>query len=139
MSSLYSGGMERRREIPERRKRYGWLVFGTVAAWAGVGLMIFFVDPDNIKDLVLPGSYLLFTTILSVAVFLLLAIIFLSARRALWWTLGLLVFFYLRINGLGSLLNGMLIIGILVCGELYIRMDKMGYTLKHASVDPETK
>jgi len=101
--------------------------------------MIFFVDPDNIKDLVLPGSYLLFSTILSAAVFLLLTIIFLSARRALWWTLGLLVFFYLRINGLGNLLNGVLIIGILICGELYTRMDKLGYTLKHASVGPETK
>ncbi len=131
--------MERRRVIPERRKRYGWLVVGTVAAWIGVGLMVYFVDPNNIKDLILPGSYLLFTTLFSLAVFLLLTIIFLSARRALWWTLGLLVFFYLRINGLGSILNGILIIGILVCGELYIRMDKMGYTLKHASVDKETK
>jgi len=139
MSSLYSGGMERRRAIPERRKRYGWLALGTVAAWVGVGLMIYFVDPDNIKDLIIPGGYLLFTALFSLAVFLLLTIIFLSARRALWWTLGLLVFFYLRINGLGSFLNGGLIIGILVCGELYIRMDKMGYTLKHASVGPETK
>ncbi len=131
--------MGRRRALPERRKRYGWLVVGTVAAWVGVGLMIYFVDPDNVKDLILPGSYLLFTAILSAAVFLLLTIIFLSARRALWWTLGLLTFFYLRINGLGGPLNGMLIIGILVCGELYTRMDKLGYTLKHAGVGPETK
>lgn len=124
--------------MPERKKRHGWLAFGTVMAWTVVGLMIYFVDPDNVKDLIVPGGYLLFTALLSLAVFLLLTIIFLSARRALWWTLGLLVFFYLRINGLGSLLNGMLIIGILVCGELYIRMDKMGYTLKHAGVDQET-
>lgn len=129
--------MERRRTIPERRKRYGWLVFGTIAAWAGVGLMIYFVDPDNIKDLILPGSYLLFTALFSLAVFLLLTIIFLSAKRALWWTFGLLIFLYLRINGLGSLLNGVLLVGILVCGELYIRMDKMGYTLKHAGVNKE--
>lgn len=131
--------MERRRAIPERRKRYGWLVLATVTAWMGVGLMIYFVDPDNIKDLIIPGSYLLFTIFFSLAVFLLLTIIFLSARRALWWTLGLLVFFYLRISGLGSLLNGGLIVGILVCGELYIRMDKIGYTLKHASLGQETK
>lgn len=110
-----------------------------MTAWMGVGLMIYFVDPDNIKDLILPESYLLFTGLFSLAVFLLLTIIFLSAKKALWWTFGLLIFFYLRINGLGSLLNGMLIIGILVCGELYLRMDKMGYTLKHAGVDQETK
>lgn len=129
----------RRRAIPERRKKYGWLALGTIVSWIGVGAMIYFVDPDNIKDLIVPGSYLLFTALFSLAVFLLLTIIFLSARRALWWTFGLLIFFYLRINGLGSLLNGGLIVGILVCGELYIRMDKMGYTLKHASIDQETK
>lgn len=131
--------MARKRAIPERRKRYGWLVFGTVTAWMGVGLMICFVDPDNIKDLIVPGGYLLFAALISLAVFLLLTIIFLSAKRALWWTFGLLIFFYLRINGLGSLLNGVLLVGILVCGELYIRMDKMGYTLKHASLGQETK
>lgn len=131
--------MERRRAIPERKKKYGWLALGTIVSWAGVGAMIYFVDPDNIKDLIVPGSYLLFTALFSLAVFLLLTIIFLSARRALWWTFGLLIFFYLRINGLGSLLNGVLLVGIFVCGELYIRMDKMGYTLKHASIDQETK
>ena len=127
MVSLYSGRMEQRRKIPERKKRYGWLVFVTVVLWLGVGLMIFLVDPENIRNLIVPGSYLIFTSIFFLAVFLLLTIMFLSAKRSLWWSFGLLIFFYLRIYGLGSILNGILIVGILVCGELYVRMGK-GYT-----------
>lgn len=115
--------MGNRKIIPERRKKYGWLVFATVFCWIGVGLILQFVDPQNIRDLIIPGSYLLFVLIFSLAVFLLLTIIFLSPKHALWWTAGLVIFFYLRINGLGNLLNGFLIFGILACGELYFRID----------------
>lgn len=123
------------RKIPERKKRYSWLVLLTVLAWGLVGAMIVWVDPENVRDLLLPGSYLMFVVPLCLAVFLLLTIVFLSAKRAWWWTMGLVVFIYLRVYGLGTLLNGVLIVGILVCGELYVRMDKMGYTLRHASLN----
>lgn len=106
----------------------------TFLTWLGVGVIVVFVDPENVRDLILPGSYLLFTSVVSLAVFLLLTIIFLSVKRALWWSFGLLIFLYLRLYGLGSLLNGGLILGVLVCGELYV---KMGYTSKHASINPK--
>jgi hypothetical protein len=114
-----------RKIIPERRKRYGWLVFLTIIAWLVLTAMILLVDPENVRDLVIPGTYLLFLAPAGLAVFLLLTIVFLSAKRAVWWTSAILIFFYLRIYGLGSWLNGVLIVGILMCLELYL---KMGYT-----------
>lgn len=127
------------KRIPERRKRYGWLVFLTLITWLGLAAIILWVDPENVRDLVIPGTYLLFSAPAGLAVFLLLTIVFLSTKRALWWTLAILVSFYLRIYGLGSALNGGMILGIFVCGEVYVRMKKMGYTHKHASINEEAK
>ncbi len=109
------------------------------AAWIGVGALVYSTDPENLKNLILPGGYLLFTSLFSIAVFLLLTIIFMSTKRALWWTIGIIIFFYLKVNGLGNWLNGVLLLGVLVCGELYFRVDKMGYTLKHAGFNQKTK
>ncbi len=113
-----------RKRIPERKKRYGWLLLITVLIWATIGAMIVFTDPENIANLVIPGSYLLFGLLLTIGIFLLLTIIFLSGKRALWWTVGVMIFVYLRLFGLGSWLNAVLIFGVLVCGELYVRFGK---------------
>ncbi|OGD71054.1 hypothetical protein A2703_01290 [Candidatus Collierbacteria bacterium RIFCSPHIGHO2_01_FULL_50_25] len=131
--------MGRRRKVPERKKRYGWLVLATIAAWLVVILMFLFVDPENIKNLVIPGSYLLFVLMAGLSVFLLLTIVLLSAKRALWWTAGLVVFFYLRVCGMGNLLNAVLLLGVIVCGELYGEMEKMSYTSNRASFKPKTQ
>jgi len=131
--------MERRKKIPERKKKYGWLVFATVLSWLLVVSMWLFVDPANIKDLIFPGSYLLFVLMADLAFFLLLTIVLLSPKRALWWTAGLTIFFYLRVNGLGTLLNAVLLLGVMACGELYGRMGKMSYTSNHASFKPKTQ
>ena len=101
--------------------------------------MFLFVDPENIKNLVIPGSYLLFVLMAGLSVFLLLTIVLLSAKRALWWTAGLVVFFYLRVCGMGNLLNAVLLLGVIVCGELYGEMEKMSYTSNRASFKPKTQ
>jgi hypothetical protein len=125
--------------VPERKKRYGWLVFATIFSWLVVVSTWLFVDPENIKDLVFPGSYLLFVLIAGLSVFLLLTIVLLSVKKALWWTGGLIIFFYLRVYGMGNLLNAVLLLGVMVCGELYARMEKMSYTSNHASFKPKTQ
>ena len=105
----------------DRKKRFGWLLFLTLLVWSLIVATIVWVDPENIVDLVIPGSYFLFGILLFVGVFLFLTIIFLSSRRALWWSTGIMLFLYLRLWGLGSLFNALLTLGIIVCGELYSR------------------
>lgn len=113
--------MKDNKKIPERRKRYGWLVLLTIFFWGIIGAMIVWVDPENVRDLVLSGSYLMFALPLSFGIFLLLTIILLSAKRALWWTLGIMIFLYLRLTGLGNWFNLVLLLGVLTSGELYVR------------------
>lgn len=105
----------------ERKKRFGWLVFLTILVWVMIAATIVWVDPENVVDLVIPGSYFLFGALLFGGIFLFLTIVFLSAKRALWWAAGMMLFLYLRLWGLGSLFNALLTLGIIVCGELYAR------------------
>jgi len=51
--------------------------------------------------------------------FWLLSIIFMSATRALRWTMGITLFIFLRLMQLGTVMNGVLILGLLVSWELY--------------------
>ena len=108
----------------ERKKRYGWLLLLTVLTLCLLLAMVLFVDPENIANLIIPGSYILFVVPFFLGLFLFLTIIFLSAKRALWWSVGIVIFLYLRIYGLGSLFNAILLIGVLICGELYISFTK---------------
>lgn len=113
----------------------------TILNWLLVGLMIYFTDPDVIADLIVPGSYLLMGGLLFSGFFLLLSIVFLSAKRSLRWTLGIMAFLYLRIYGLGSLLNAVLILGFLLSIEAYfilIKREKDVYS-DHATVNKEIK
>ena len=102
-----------------QKKRYGWLIFFALINWLAIGLMVWRVDPDSMKDLILPGSYFPMTILVMGGVFWLLSILFLSAARALWWTMGLTIFLELRIFGLGTPINGLMILGLLMSWELY--------------------
>src|SRR3989339_1584404 len=94
----------------ERKKRYGWLLGLTLFVWALVGLMIVLVDPNNIANLIVENSYLLMAFLIFTGSFLTLSILLLSSKRAFWWSLGLIVYVYLRIWGLGNWINALLII-----------------------------
>ena len=73
--------------------------------WTLITATVIWVDPENIVDLVIPGSYFLFGALLFVGVFLFLTIIFLSARRALWWAGGIMLFFTCGFGGSGVYLT----------------------------------
>jgi len=64
-------------------KRHGWLVILTVLVWVLIGLMINFVDPENMKDLGIKGSYVLPGLLVYIGLFLFLNILTLSSKRAL--------------------------------------------------------
>jgi hypothetical protein len=110
--------MEQRKH--ERNKRYGWLVLFSMINWLAIGLAVWKIDPDNISDFIFPGSYLPMGILLAGGIFWLLSIVTLSAVRALRWTLGIITFMYLRVWGLGSVFNGVLILGLMVAWEVYI-------------------
>jgi len=102
-----------------RNKNYGWLLFFTVVNWLVIAYVIFRVDPETMKDFIFPGSYLPMVIITAGGVFWVLSILFMSAARALRWTIGIILFLLLRLLGLGTPMNGALILGLLVSWEVY--------------------
>jgi hypothetical protein len=107
------------RKKHEGKKRYGVLLLITLINWLAIAVMVYFVDPETIKDLVFTNSYLPMVLLLSGGFFWIFSIMFMSVKSALRWTLGLIIFVYLRIWGMGSLFNGILIFGLLGSWELY--------------------
>jgi len=103
----------------QNRKRYGWFLFFAVINWLAIGLTIWKIDPNNMANFLFTGSYLPMAFLITGGVFWLLSILTLSSVCALRWTVGTMTFLYLRVWGLGTILNGVLILGILVLLEIY--------------------
>lgn len=121
--------MERNKH--ERNKRYEWLVFFAVLNWLAIALVVWKMDPENMANFIVPRSYLPMGLLLTGGIFWLLSILTLSSVRALRWTLGIMIFIYLRLWGLGSILNGILILGLLVLWEVYSYNKKPKETVLH--------
>lgn len=102
------------------KKRYGLLLGLLVLNWMALGLTIWKVDPESIKNFIVPNIYLPMLVLVFGALFWLFAVLFLSAKRALRWALGVTFFLMLRFLSLGSLVNGGLILGILLAIEYYL-------------------
>ncbi len=126
--------MERNKH--ERKKRYGWLVFFAVVNWLAIALAIWKIDPETVKDFIIPGSYFPMLILVAGGIFWLLSILFLSATRAFRWTMGITIFLLLRILKLGTVMNGVLILGLLVSWEVYIFRNKSGTNLNRFRVRP---
>lgn len=101
-----------------QKKRYGWLVFFAILNWLVIALIVWKVDPETIKDFILPGSYLPMILLVMGGIFWLLSILFMSASTALRWTMGITAFLEMRLLGLGSIINGLLILGLLISWEI---------------------
>jgi len=121
--------MERNKH--ERNKHYGWLVFFAVINWIAIGLSIWKIDPENMANFIFQGSYLPMGILLMGGIFWILSILTLSSIRALRWTLGIMVFIYLRIWGLGSIFNGILILGLMILWEIYLYRSKPKNNVLH--------
>lgn len=90
-----------------------------VTLWTLLGLLLYFVEPALIKDILIPGVYLPFFLIFFPAGWLTLAIIWGNGRRGLLTAVGLTIFLLLRIFQLGNALNLVLILGILIAVDRY--------------------
>lgn len=103
------------------KKRYGLLVTFLVLNWFLVAWMVWKVDPESIKNIIIPGVYLPMLFLIFTGLFFLLSILLLSAKMALRWSVGITFFLLLRFLELGTLINGLLILGILVAVEFQLR------------------
>ena len=111
------------RKIHERKKRYGRLLIIAAINWTAIALVIWKVKPDTLRDFFFPGAYLPMMLLVAGGVFWLLSILFLSSKRAARWTVGIIMYLFLRVWGLGSLLNGVLIFCLLLSLEFYLRKE----------------
>ena len=81
--------------------------------------MIFFVEPEMIKDIPFKDSYLPFFFNLFFALFFTLAVIFGNSRRGFLVSFGISLFLFLRPFGLGNLLNFLLLAGVTILFDQY--------------------
>jgi hypothetical protein len=104
-----------------KRKNFFITLVLILLFWTLQFFIIFFVEPKSIKDLLIPDAYLPFFINLFLALFLTSAVLFANSRRGLFISLGVITFLYLRLFGLGNILNLFLIVSIIFVLELYFK------------------
>lgn len=92
--------------------------------WTTFVLMISFIEPALIKDILIPDFYLPFFINLFLALFFTLAIIFVNSRRSFLISLAIVLCLILRLYGLGNFLNILLIASSVFCLEYYFTRNK---------------
>lgn len=58
---------------------------------------------------------------------------------AIWWSTGITFFIYLRIFHLGNLFNGLLLIGVLICGQIYSYIKEEDNLIKQTDANIDKK
>ena len=106
--------------MKKRRKNYLPTVILILVLWGLLGTMIYFIEPELVKDVLVPGLYLPFFLLFFPASFFTLAMVLANTRRGLLVALGLSIYLILRIFELGNLLNLLLILGIVVAIDRYL-------------------
>jgi len=86
--------------------------------------MVLYIEPELIKDTLVPETYFLFFLNLFLALFFTLAVFLANSRKGFIVTLGIIIFLILRLFGLGNLLNALLIIATIFSLEYYFTREK---------------
>ncbi|MBU1085662.1 MAG: hypothetical protein ABIJ43_05735 [Candidatus Beckwithbacteria bacterium] len=100
--------------MKKRRKNYLPSLILVIVLWCFLAGMIFYIEPELIKDVLVKGFYLPFFILFIPTIFLTLALILGNTKQGLLIAVGLGVFLILRIFELGNALNFLLIIGIVI-------------------------
>ena len=88
--------------------------------WGVLGLMLYFVEPEMVKDLLVPGLYLPFFILFLPASALTLAVILGNSRRGFILALGISALLILKVYRLDNWLNFFLVGGIVVTVDRYL-------------------
>lgn len=102
-----------------RRKNFLPTFILIILLWISFALLIIFVEPAMVRDIIISDAYLPFFLNLFFALFLTLSIIFARTLRGLITTTAIVIYLILRLHGLGNWLNLVLIIGISFTLERY--------------------
>jgi len=100
-------------------KRSWFIALITLILWGVFAFIILFIDPQLIKDVILPGFYLPFFFILFFALTFSFYLLLLHTRRAVFISLAITFYLFLRLYHLGSIINVLLFIAMLSSAEFY--------------------
>ena len=89
--------------------------------WLCFAFLIFFVEPEMVKNIIIPGSYLLFFINLWLALFFTLAIVLGNSLRGLLISTFVIIFLILRLFMLGNWLNFLLLAAIAIAFDRYFK------------------
>lgn len=95
------------------------LIVLTVIFWGMLGAMIVLVDPLVIRDFPIVSAYFGFFLTLFLAVFFMVTLIMNNTRRGLLVSVGVTVFFVLRLIRLGNVVNAVLLFSLLGVIDFY--------------------
>lgn len=104
----------------KRRKNYLPSLVLILVLWGLLGGLIFWVEPELVKDIIMPGLYLPFFVLFLPASFFTLALVLNHTRRGLIMAVGLSLYLSLRIYEMANILNILLIFGIAIAVDRYL-------------------
>ena len=104
----------------KRRKNYLPTLILIAVLWSLIAAIVVYVEPELVRDVIVPGLYLPFFLLFLPASFFTLAVILANTRRGFLVALGLTGYLMLRVYQLGNVLNLLLIAGIVIAVDRYL-------------------
>jgi len=103
----------------KRRKNYLPSLVLIIILWGLLGALIYWMEPELVKDVVIPGLYLPFFLLFFPASFLTMALVLGNSRKGLLISLGITIGLILRVYRLDNWLNYILILGLMLAVDRY--------------------
>lgn len=107
------------RSISRNQIFWAKLISATLS-WAPFLILTNLIHPNQVKDWLLPNSYLIFFLLLFLSLSATLWILTSHLRRTLLVSGGIIFYFALRLLGVGQIWNAILITGLLLTFEIYL-------------------
>lgn len=82
--------------------------------------MLFFVEPEMVRDILVPDLYLPFLLNLFLALFFTLSVILVNNKQGLVLSTGVIIFLILRLYQIANFLNIFLLLAVIFLLELYL-------------------
>lgn len=103
----------------KRRKNYLPSLVLIIILWGLLGALVYWVEPELVKDVLIPGLYLPFFLLFFPASLLTLALLLGNSRKGFLISLGITIGLILRVYRLDNWLNYILILGLMLAVDRY--------------------